>query len=223
MTESPRRPRGFLQTGSAAIALAPLGCAAPAGARGLETVATFKGPRQVTGVAVAPSGPHLRQLPALGGGRRDLGRRGDADGTLTPYPDAGWNGFRAASPAAPGQRWVCVQSVTVDPLGNLWVLDPAAPALGNEVPGGPKLVRIDLATNAVARVYPVGEDIAPQGAYLNDIRFTPDGRRAVLTQSGQPGCLVTFDVASGQMRRVLDRHPSTQFEPSMQVVVEGRS
>ena len=30
------------------------------------------------------------------------------DGKLTPYPDAEWNGFRAAAPDKAAQRFVCV-------------------------------------------------------------------------------------------------------------------
>jgi sugar lactone lactonase YvrE len=75
----------------------------------------------------------------------------------------------------------------------------------------------------VARVYPFGPDVAPQGSYLNDIRFTPDGQRAVLTNSGQPGCLLTLDVASGAVRRVLVGHPSTQFAKGLVVRVNGRA
>src|ERR1700712_4645410 len=45
------------------------------------------------------------------------------------------------------EHWVCVQSVVADRQGNVWVLDAAAPAQGAVVPMGPKLVKIDLATN----------------------------------------------------------------------------
>ena len=144
------------------------------------------------------------------------------DGKVTPYPDAAWNGFRDVAPTDPAQSFVCVQSVTCDTQGNLWVLDPAAPGLAFEVTGGPKLVRIDLATNRVARVYAFDPAVAPQGSYLNDIRFTPDGKRAVLTNSGAPGCLLTFDVETGETRRVLVGHPSTQFEHGLVVSVNGK-
>jgi sugar lactone lactonase YvrE len=54
------------------------------------------------------------------------------------------------------------------------------------VKGGPKLVRIDLATNEVAHVFSFDEDLAPQGSYLNDVRFSPDGGFAYITDSDQP-------------------------------------
>ena len=213
--------RTLLAVGAAAMTL-PSVVTRAAPAPKLDLVATFSEPHQVTGVAVSPTGrifvnfPRWEQDVAMSVAEVGHG------GALTPYPNADWNSFRDAAPANPAQRFVCVQSVTCDPQGNLWVLDPAAPGLSFEVTGGPKLVRIDLKTNQVSRVYAVDPSIAPQGSYLNDIRFTPDGQRAVLTNSGQPGCLITFDVQSGQMRRVLDGHPSTQFEKGMVVTVNGK-
>ena len=217
-TALPRRT--LLGAGAALLAAPAVPAFAAAGAR-LELVATFP-KRQVTGVAVSPAGRVFVNFPRweadVSISVAEVGR----DGALTPFPDADWNGFRDAAPAGPEPRFVCVQSVTCDPQGNLWVLDPAAPGLAFEVPGGPKLVRIDLATNKVARVYSFDPAVAPQGSYLNDIRFTPDGQRAVLTNSGQPGSLLTFDVQSGEARRVLVGHPSTQFEKGMVVTVNGR-
>ena len=206
--------------GAAALAL-PLARARSAEAR-LDLVATFTEPHQVTGVAVSQTGRVFVNFPRWEEDVAISVAEVGPNGKLTPYPDAGWNSFRDSAPANPDQRFVCVQSVTCDAQGRLWVLDPAAPGLGLEVKGGPKLVQIDLARNAVARVYPFGETVAPQGSYLNDIRFTPDGQRAVMTNSGLPGCLIVFDVQSGQARRVLDGHPSTQFENDFVVTIEGK-
>jgi sugar lactone lactonase YvrE len=115
-----------------------------------------------------------------------------------------------------------VQSVVADGRGNLWVVDPAAPATDGLVPGGPKLVRIDLATNRVAQVIHFDQTVAIPGSYLNDVRFSKDGRFAFLTDSGQRGALVVVELASGQARRVLDGHPSTQPEKGVVVETDGR-
>ena len=208
--------------GTVAALSLPFSGAQAAGVAKAELVATFTGPRQVTGVAVSPQGrifvnfPRWEEDVALSVAEVGPG------GKLTAYPDAGWNSFRDSAPAQAGQRFVCVQALAFDPAGNLWVVDAAAPGLALEVPGGPKLVRIDPARNEVTRIYAFDESVAPQGSYLNDIRFTPDGKRAVLTNSGQPGCLITLDVESGQARRVLDGHPSTQFQQGLVVTVEGK-
>jgi hypothetical protein len=110
-----------------------------------------------------------------------------AGGALTPYPNAHWNAFRNADPSGPERRFVCVQGVTFDPAGYLWVPDPAVPGFTFTIPGGPKAVRIDINGNEVVAVYPFDEKMAPQGTYLNDIRFPPDSKRAVTSNSGGPG------------------------------------
>ena len=46
-------------------------------------------------------------------------------------------------------------------------------------------------------------------------------RRAVITNSGQPGCLIALDVQSGQALRVLDGHPSTQFQKNVVITAGG--
>jgi len=188
----------------------------------LELVATFTEPRQVTGVAVGPDGRIFVNFPRWEEDVPISVAEVGSDGGLTPYPDADWNAFRDAAPAKPGQRFVCVQSVTFDPAGYLWVLDPAAPGLTFIVPGGPKAVRIDTTANKVVAVYLFDQSVAPQGTYLNDIRFTPDSQSAVITNSGQPGSLIVLDVASGQARRVLSGQPSTQYQKDVVITVNGQ-
>ena len=109
----------------------------------------------------------------------------------------------------------------MDAQGFLWVVDPAAP--GNEFikPGGVKLVKIDLNTNAVVKVIPFDATVAPQSSYMNDVRVSPDGRTAYLTDSGQRGALIVVDVAAGRARRVLDGDPRTQPEPGVIPRVDG--
>lgn len=202
------------------LAAAPFARAAAADpSKALTRVAGFD--QQVTGVAVAPDGRIFVNFPRW---ERDVPvsvAEVHRDGSLTPYPDAGWNAYSNLHPLSTGDHFVCVQSVTVGPHGRLWVLDPAAP--GNEFikPGGPKLVEIDLSTNRVVRVYPFDTTIAPQGSYMNDVRFSPDGATAYLTDSGQRGALIVLDLASGHARRVLDGDPRTQPQPGVVPHVDG--
>ncbi|WP_419730875.1 L-dopachrome tautomerase-related protein [Lichenicola sp.] len=191
----------------------------------LELVARFTSPRQVTGVAVSKTGRIFVNFPRWEEDVAISVAEVGPNGALTPYPDTEWNRFRNADPAGTAKAptsFVCVQSVTVDAQNRLWVLDPAAPGLTFIVPGGPKLVCIDLATNKVVRTYHFDTSVAPQGSYLNDIRFTADGKRAVLTNSGNPGSLVVFDVETGHARQVLVGHPSTQFDPNVTITVSGK-
>nr|WP_309784753.1 MULTISPECIES: L-dopachrome tautomerase-related protein [unclassified Caballeronia] len=70
----------------------------------------------------------------------------------------------------------------------MWIIDPGAPpAQSLIVPGAPKLVRIDFASNRVAQNFAFDESIAPQGSYVNDVRERPDGRFAYVTDSGVRG------------------------------------
>jgi sugar lactone lactonase YvrE len=207
-----------------AQALAPQDKAPPAkpGAFRLEEAARFD--HQATGVAVSAEGRIFVNFPRWTEDSpvsvAEVGR----DGKLTPYPDEEWNAWRNAEaakrPAA--EHFVCVQSVVADNGGNLWVLDPASPGIDKVIAGGPKLVRIELATNKVAQVIRFGEDVALQGSYLNDVRFHPDGRTAFITDSGARGAIVVLDLETGHARPQLDGHPSTQPEKGVEVSVDGR-
>ena len=209
---------------SLAIALGPtaaLSQAPPPRTVELTKVADFS--HQVTGVTVSPDGRIFVNFPRW---------TEDApvsvaelkDGRLTPFPDETWNSWRNARkdefPAA--KHFVCVQSVVADAQGRLWVVDAAAPAMGAVVKDGPKLVGIDLKTNAVTITIPFDETVAPQGSYLNDVRISPDGKTAYLSDSGASGALIVVDLASGKARRVLDGHPSTQPDPSVTVMYGGQ-
>jgi hypothetical protein len=63
--------------------------------------------------------------------------------------------------------------------------------------------------------------VAPPSSYLNDVRFSPDGKWAYITDSGK-GAIVVVDLATGQGRRFLDGHPSTQFQKDVTIVIDGR-
>ena len=177
--------------------------------------------QQVTGVAVSKDGRIFVNFPRWEKDAPVSVAEVMHDGSLQPYPDAAWNAWSNLKPLSVGDHFVCVQSVTVDPQGFLWVVDPAAP--GNEFikPGGPKLVKIDLSTNRVVQVILFDESVAPQGSYMNDVRVSPDGSHAFLTDSGQRGALIVVDVASGKARRVLDGDPRTQPEPGVVPMVDG--
>ncbi|MDB6001028.1 MAG: hypothetical protein JWP52_2727 [Rhizobacter sp.] len=198
----------------------PSSAAAPS-AR-LQQVAAFE--HQVTGVTVSGDGRIFVNFPRWSDDAPVSVAEVMKDGSIRAYPDENWNAWRNArrDQLTPDDRWVCVQSVVADARGNLWVLDPAAPAQGFIVPKGPKLVRIDLATNQVAQTVAFDERTAPVGSYLNDVRFSPDGRTAYITDSGAKGALVVVNLASGTSRRVLDGDPSTQPEKDVVVTADGR-
>jgi len=154
----------------------------------LETVATFTGPMP-TGVTVSRANRIFVNFP----------RWGDdvpftvaeiVHGKAVAYPNVeinNWPGRNLPNPNAFGRNsqeeqanqthFVNVQSVVVDASGgsngegHLWALDTGAPLLKNIVPGGPKLVCIDLATNQVIKTILLPPETAGTNSYMNDIRF----------------------------------------------------
>lgn len=138
-------------------------------------------------------------------------------GEVSAYPpNSQWNSWRNSNNKGldPSAHFICVQSVIAHPNGrSVWVLDPAAPALGFLVSNGPKLVEIDLETNQTRRIILFNDTIAPQGTYLNDVRFYDS--YAYITDSGITGALIVVDLNNGQARRLLHGHPSTQSDPTV--------
>ena len=215
--------RGVVLAGAAAALAGTARAAVPGAAFGavptLQQVAGFDG--QVTGVAVSRDGRIFVNFPRW---EKDVPvsvAEVMRDGRLRPYPDARWNAWSNLKPLSVQDHFVCVQSVTVDAQGFLWVVDPAAP--GNEFvkPGGVKLVKIDLSSDRVVQVILFDETVAPQGSYMNDVRVSPDGKYAYLTDSGQKGALIVVDVAAGTARRALDGDPRTQPEPGVVPMADG--
>ena len=159
----------------------------------LEAVATFSGPMP-TGVTVSRAGRIFVNFP----------RWGDdvpftvaevVKGKAVAYPDAtvnDWPGRTAADPNHFGEvqanatHFVSVQSVVVDPADRLWVLDTGAPMLKDVVPGGAKLVAIDLATNKVVRTILLPVEVAGLHSYMNDIRFDLRADGSGTTGPGDP-------------------------------------
>src|SRR5436190_6736835 len=188
----------------------------------LQAVAKFD--HQVTGVTVAPDGRIFVNFPRWTEDTPVSVAELMPDGSTKPYPNEEWNAWRNArmSEVSPDNHFVCVQSVVADSRGSLWVVDPAAPNAEKTVKGGPKVVEIDLKSNAVKRTFLIGPEVAGPASYLNDIRIAPDGRFAYLTDSGSPGGLVVLDIASGKAWRALSDDPSTQFEPDVTVVTDGK-
>jgi pimeloyl-ACP methyl ester carboxylesterase/sugar lactone lactonase YvrE len=205
------------------IAATALGIAQAQGRSGqLTQVAQFD--HQVTGVAVVADGRRFVNFPRWTDDAPISVAEVMKDGSLRPYPDAKWNSWRnaRANELPVGHYFVCVQSIVPDGHGNLWVLDPGAPGNEKILEGAPKLVKVDLQTNQVSKVIAVPGDVALQGTYLNDIRFSPDGKIGYITDSGTRGAIIVVDLESGKSWRALDGHPSTQIDKTVKVEIEGK-
>ena len=220
-----KRTKPFL-VGLAAAGLIAVGAVGLAQAQGrsgqLTEVARFD--HQVTGVAVTGDGRRFVNFPRWTDDAPVSVAEVLKDGSLKPYPDAKWNAWRnaRAGELSVAEHFVCVQSIVPDGHGNLWVLDPGAPGNEKIMPGAPKLVKVDLKTDSVAKVIPVPETVALQGTYLNDIRFSPDGRIGYITDSGARGAIIVVDLVSGQSWRTLDGHASTQVDKTVKVTLDGK-
>ncbi|KAH9811159.1 major royal jelly protein [Teratosphaeria destructans] len=107
----------------------------------------------------------------------------------TAYPNATYNmspggavNRLAVPPVTKGDpnHLLGVQSVIIDSIDTLWILDtgrvqdledPDHPMLYATVPGGPKLVNIDLSTNSIIQTIVFNTDLVKPDSYLNDVRI----------------------------------------------------
>jgi sugar lactone lactonase YvrE len=142
-----------------------------------------------------------------------------ADGALVPYPNDEINSWDKTPGESAGKHFVSAQSVITDEQDNLWILDPAAPYFRDVVPGGAKLVQVDLTTNEVTRTYHFDDESVPSKAYLNDVRIA--NGHAYISDSGL-GAIVVVDLDTGEARRLLEDHPSTKVEPGVELVFGDR-
>ncbi len=131
------------------------------------------------------------------------------DGKPTPFPNRSMNAWKPGKD--PETHLICVQALYVDEKNRLWILDPANPLFKGVIPGGPKLLQVDLSTDRVVRTYRFDSEIAPEGSYLNDVRIDTQRDFAYITDSGE-GALIALDLKKGDARRVLDDHRSTTSE-----------
>lgn len=146
------------------------------------------------------------------------------EGKPVPYPDAEWNAYKRGDAK---NVIFSAQSVLVDSINRLWVLDTGSEKLGPAV-HSPKLVGIDLKTNKVIKLIPFPSDVVLEQTYLNDMRFDlRQGKAGVayITDSGAagPNALIVVDLASGESWRRLNGHPSVRPDPGFQPVVEGQT
>ncbi|MDB4937513.1 MAG: major royal jelly protein [Labilithrix sp.] len=189
----------------------------------IETVATFNG-AMPTGVTVSRSGRIFVNYPRWGDdvpftvGEVKLG-------TAVAYPNEAIN--RVPAPGKLESGFLAVQSVVVDPLDRLWVLDTGSIKMGKSELGGAKLVGIDLQKDAVFKTIVFPRNVALPTSYPNDVRF--DLRRgkagmAFITDSAGEGsnAIIVVDLDSGRSWRRLVDHPSTKAEKGFLPIVEGR-
>ena len=190
----------------------------------LEPVAYFYG-AMPTGVSVSQHGRIFVNFPKWGDDVQFTVAE-MKDGKAVAYPDESLN---QTDPNDPAKALVSVQSVVVDPVDRLWILDTGSPLFQPTDYGGPKMVCVDLTNNKVVKKILFPQDVALPTTYLNDVRFDlrrGDEGMAFITDSAQngPNGIIVVDLASGESWRHLHDHPSTKAEElqTFLPIVEGR-
>jgi len=138
------------------------------------------------------------------------------NGKTIPFPDAAWNRWNENADSK--NQFICVQSVYIDELDQLWILDTGYD-LKTDVTKGAFLYCFDLRNNNLKVKYTLSvEKISPK-AYLNDFRIDNQNHSVYFTDS-QVGGIVVLDMITADVRRVLSNHHSTLAETD-KIVIEG--
>lgn len=187
----------------------------------LEEIMSFDGPTP-TGVSVSHTGRIFLNFPHWDD-PTDFTVAELRDGKLYPYPSIE---MQHAEDISNSSALISVQSIVVDPLDRLWILDTGAPQFQATTYGGPKLVGVDLTQNRVFKTILFPPDVALPTSYLNDVRFDlrrgKEGMAFITDSSAEINGLVVVDLASGQSWRRLHEHPSTKAEKVLLPIVEGQ-
>lgn len=181
----------------------------------LETVAEF-GKHQPIGVGVSREGRIFITFPKKPE-NYDYGLAEIVDGQRRPYPNAEWNQWDSLRPR---ERFMNVQALFVDQQNALWVLDPGNPGEEATNPDGVKLLKINLATNQIDRIYRF-EDLPRERTALNDVRVDTQHQVAYLSDPKR-SALVVLDLNAGKSRTLLADDKSTKAEPGFTLRIDGK-
>ena len=190
----------------------------------LEPVAFFNGPMP-TGITVSQNGRMFVNFPRWEDDVQYTVAEIIKDGYIAPYPDEIINKANEDDLAS---SFLSVQSIIIDPLDRLWVLDTGSPLFKPTEYGGPKLICIDINTNKIIKKILFPQSVVLSSSYLNDLRIDLRHKEgmAFITDSSQkgPNGIIVADLASGESWRRLEDHPSTMPEDlqTFLPMVEGR-
>jgi sugar lactone lactonase YvrE len=175
---------------------------------------------QLTGVAATGSGRVFVNYPYwLDEHKFSLVEVGK-DGKAKPYPDQQWNSFKKGEDGK--NKFVCVQAVVADDKNYLWVVDPAGIGLSEVYQQSNKVIKINLKTNKVERIFRFPSSVAGKQSYINDIRVDNENGFAYMTSSSNGG-IVVLNIKSGASKFVLNGHPSTLSDQSYHFSIKGNT
>ena len=192
-----------------------------AGAKGkpIAEVAHFD-EYQVTGIAVSKDARLFANFPRWSNDYKYAVVEVMPDSSTKPFPDETWNSWKDKDPDV-GSKFLCVQSVTIDDTGALWALDSGSPGMQGVLPGGAKLVKMDIDTDKIRQVIPFGADVCPAKSYLNDVRVDTGRQIAYISESGV-GAIIVVDLKTGKARRTLDQDSSVMAEKNVTLTIDGK-
>ncbi|WP_183172638.1 L-dopachrome tautomerase-related protein [Acetobacter pomorum] len=187
-----------------------------------EIVAEFYGPGP-SGIVVTENGRIFVGFP-----RHAINHKGATlaelvNGHLVPWPRTA---LSMPSDTPPAERLMSIHGMTQDTRGLIWAIDDGKLAGQPLQPGAAKIVCFDPATNKLVRSIILKSPVLLPDSHMNDLRVDlthgAEGTVYVTDSSfGHSPALVVVDVATGQQRRVLEKHLSTQAEAGFMAVVEG--
>lgn len=122
------------------------------------------------------------------------------DGASVPYPSLSKQSVLFDTPIG----------VVIDRFNRLWVIDH-----GNHGMRSARIVAIDLANGNVLRDQKFDKTIAPLGSFLQDLQVSADGRTIIIADASfwrKSPALIVYDVETGNVRRVLEKHASVLAE-----------
>jgi sugar lactone lactonase YvrE len=165
---------------------------------------------QPTGIAVSSKGRIFISFPKWSDTYKNAVVEMYPDGATRPYPNEYMNSFKEGDNGR--AKWVSVQSVFVDELDQLWVVDPASPNMEGIYQRSDKLVKIDLKTDQVVKTYTF-DHTTDADSYINDVRIDNKNQFAYLTNSSTGGIIV-LNLENGKSAMYLTKHASVKSDPS---------
>ena len=170
---------------------------------------------QWTGIAVSGSGRVFVNFPRWSA-ETPVSVAEIVNGQIIPYPNREWNNWNNGTNKT--HQFICVQSVFIDDLNLLWILDTGQ-ELQSDSTKAAHLYVFSLKTNRLEQEYTLPAAKISGKSYLNDLRIDHKKQVVYLTDSDVGG-LVILDLQTNEIRRVLEKHYSTRAEVS-KITIDG--
>lgn len=167
---------------------------------------------QLTGVAVSHDSRLFTNYPRWAGPYRYALAETGPQNAVKPYPNAEWNNWDPAAGGDKDSHFLCVQAVVIDSNDAMWVIDAGYAQNAEGENKGQKLVKINLKTNRVEKVFPMHK-AAGLKSYLNDMRIDAEKNIGYITNSGEGG-LIIVNLLTGEARQVLKGNDPVKADTS---------